>query len=725
MADNLSVSVTADTSELRAQLALAQADLRAFGAETRKLASDIRSGGDAGGVLRSQLEQVAGQFNNAKSNVVSFTAALRDHNAAHQEAATGIKGVNEALEGMVSPIKGAVGGLGQMAEILGVAFATERLVEFAKEMGELGERTLNMAAAVGTTPEKFSLLSVALGLAGGNAETASRTLERLGKNISTAIATPTSQAAQAFKALGITEAQLQKASTDLEYGLRLLAEKFVEFQDTPSKTAAYFAILGRGMENLVPLFRKGGEGLDEFTAKARDTGAVLTNQTAQAMADTGEKIRVLDTTLEGAGVQGFLALKGAIDTAISGLTSFISWVGNAITAARGLAPAIGAARQAALSDELADINRRIAEGSEAHTRFGGHGSTITTPALEEGEVHRVTRGPRFGQIDTNYNNLATLRARAAELQGQIDQGDEDARQRAAFSFGTGGKPVVPPLEKPEKAAKGGGGHGRATKAETDDSEQINLERIGNEEKVDDLIYDRRTKLIEATKAAGKISLDQEYGMLVDNLNQKHAADENYYQQKMAAAAGDAREQQRLTEKEAADYQQYLTKRQELDIKYFEQRKAAEQKAAADSKAAWDKVLEPLTSSFDTAIKGFIQGTTTLQQALQRAFQSVLLDPLIKNVTNGLKTALMDAFNGTDIGSSFIGKFFSGTLFGGASTESAAPAKDPAGRPRKPNRRQLLTCRVPPELRERLVAMAKEQGRTLTEQIETLLQQALT
>jgi hypothetical protein len=221
------------------------------------------------------------------------------------------------------------------------------------------------------------------------------------------------------------------------------------------------------------------------------------------------------------------------------------------------------------------------------------------------------------------------------------------------------------------AAKGGGrGRAATPKAETDDSEAINLERIGNEEKVDDLIADRRTKLIEATKAAGKISLDQEYAMLVENLEQKHAADENYYQQKMAAAQGDEREQQRLTEKEATDYQQYLTKRQELDTKYFEQRKAAEQKAAADSKAAWDKVLEPLTSSFDTAIKGFIQGTTTLQQALQRAFQSVLLDPLIKNVTNGLKTALMGAFNGTDIGSSFIGKFFSGTLLGGATTTTS-------------------------------------------------------
>ena len=46
-----------------------------------------------------------------------------------------------------------------------------------------------------------------------------------------------------------------------------------------------------------------------------------------------------------------------------------------------------------------------------------------------------------------------------------------------------------------------------------------------------------------------------------------------------------REQQRLQEKEAVDYQEFLTKRQELDTKYFEARKAAEQKAAADSKAA--------------------------------------------------------------------------------------------------------------------------------------------
>jgi hypothetical protein len=59
-----------------------------------------------------------------------------------------------------------------------------------------------------------------------------------------------------------------------------------------------------------------------------------------------------------------------------------------------------------------------------------------------------------------------------------------------------------------------------------------------------------------------------------------------------------------------------------------------------------------------------------------------------------------------------------------STEVAAPGKNRGGRPRKPNRRELLTLRVEPELRGRLVVMAREKGRTLTEQTEILLQQGL-
>jgi hypothetical protein len=62
------------------------------------------------GVLRGELEQVAGRFNAAKSEVASLTAALREHKVAHEEVTVGIKGLNETLAGMVSPITGVVGG---------------------------------------------------------------------------------------------------------------------------------------------------------------------------------------------------------------------------------------------------------------------------------------------------------------------------------------------------------------------------------------------------------------------------------------------------------------------------------------------------------------------------------------------------------------------------------------------------------------------------------------
>ena len=47
-----------------------------------------------------------------------------------------------------------------------------------------------------------------------------------------------------------------------------------------------------------------------------------------------------------------------------------------------------------------------------------------------------------------------------------------------------------------------------------------------------------------------------------------------------------------------------------------------------------------------------------------------------------------------------------------------------GRPRKDNKRPALSLRINPELRQRLVAMAEENGRSITQQTELLLEQAV-
>src|SRR5260370_37279896 len=99
MADNLSVAVTPDTSALRAQLALAQADLRAFGAETKKLATEIRGGGDASGVLRGQPERVAGQFNPAQAERGGWAAGLGAARPQHAAPNTSLRVGGKKLPG--------------------------------------------------------------------------------------------------------------------------------------------------------------------------------------------------------------------------------------------------------------------------------------------------------------------------------------------------------------------------------------------------------------------------------------------------------------------------------------------------------------------------------------------------------------------------------------------------------------------------------------------------
>ena len=66
MADNLSISITADTASLRAQLAQAQAEVRAYGAEVRKLANDLRSAGACG--CRGTLTPRAGNSSERARN---------------------------------------------------------------------------------------------------------------------------------------------------------------------------------------------------------------------------------------------------------------------------------------------------------------------------------------------------------------------------------------------------------------------------------------------------------------------------------------------------------------------------------------------------------------------------------------------------------------------------------------------------------------------------------
>jgi hypothetical protein len=125
MAGNLSVSVTADTTQLRSQLALAEADLRNYTAAVRKAAEDIRSSGTATADQLVTLEKASAGWNAAKAAVSSLrqeltsaTAATQTVTAATEAATVATHNHGAATEAMVLVHEAMSGRLNRMGSSL-------------------------------------------------------------------------------------------------------------------------------------------------------------------------------------------------------------------------------------------------------------------------------------------------------------------------------------------------------------------------------------------------------------------------------------------------------------------------------------------------------------------------------------------------------------------------------------------------------------------------------
>lgn len=119
MADNLSVNITADATKLRAQLALAQADVRAYAAETRKAAEVVREAGNqatteqivaleksaaAHNAARGAVGNLTNQIQAAKPAMEALTKETHNHGAATEAMVL----IHEAMSGRFSKMGGSL-----------------------------------------------------------------------------------------------------------------------------------------------------------------------------------------------------------------------------------------------------------------------------------------------------------------------------------------------------------------------------------------------------------------------------------------------------------------------------------------------------------------------------------------------------------------------------------------------------------------------------------------
>ena len=138
MADSsLSVKVTADISDLRAQLALGQQVQRDYNAQVRDLAKQAAAAGEAQrSVLMPALQAAAERAAAAKTEVASLNAELKSMNGG---GGSGFSAMRTEIEGLQAPLS-AVMGLG---EAFMATFAIDKIVGIANELRHL--RSANLA----------------------------------------------------------------------------------------------------------------------------------------------------------------------------------------------------------------------------------------------------------------------------------------------------------------------------------------------------------------------------------------------------------------------------------------------------------------------------------------------------------------------------------------------------------------------------------------------------
>ena len=160
--------------------------------------------------------------------------------------------------------------LRETAEIAGAAFAIDKVKEFAVSMAEMGEKALNTSFALNITIKQLAELQGVFTLAGGNADDAQRTFERLGVSVQDALTNRNGQAAHSFQNLGISLDQVKAHANDFVGLLKLLIIAISTAIERNQALADAHRVAGRGLDTLIPVIRQGISGYDELAAKSED-----------------------------------------------------------------------------------------------------------------------------------------------------------------------------------------------------------------------------------------------------------------------------------------------------------------------------------------------------------------------------------------------------------------------------------------------------------------------
>jgi hypothetical protein len=328
MAADLYLSFGADTGPLEEAFALAKAEANATAREMAALAKQMQAtGASADSDLGRHLSAVASGLAEAKGRVAEASAALKEHAQSVNEAGGALGRLTESIKAPFEQIEALKGSLTGVAEVAGAAFAFDAVKEWVVSTAEAAENIERLGAKLGASTDEIQELGAVAKLTGSDFDQITLQLERLQLGLAKT-SSEASPARAALAAVGIEADKFRRLPIPQQ--LEAMAEAFSRFADGPNKTAVAMAVLGRAGAEMIPLLDRGPEVLRELAETAERAGAVMSQETVEALAKTSERIKELGLEWTGLSNTIYSALQGPINGAIAIITDLTSSIRQSI-----------------------------------------------------------------------------------------------------------------------------------------------------------------------------------------------------------------------------------------------------------------------------------------------------------------------------------------------------------------------------------------------------------
>jgi hypothetical protein len=178
MPDNLSISISADTSRARADLELLNAKVRELRKEVRAASAEAQ----AGGGMTPRLEKATAAITAAEAQQRAYARAARATAEANVEASASFVELNKNVVGFTRGIGTALTGVKGLRLGLGTIIGAGLVKSFTDLVDKITELS-DLSKKTGFSTSTIQALGSALEKTGGHAEDAKGILEKLGSQV--------------------------------------------------------------------------------------------------------------------------------------------------------------------------------------------------------------------------------------------------------------------------------------------------------------------------------------------------------------------------------------------------------------------------------------------------------------------------------------------------------------------------------------------------------------